>query len=474
MEAEDGSIFSCPVTTDALRILRDDPEQRLVFIRAATDFRAFLDHWQFIPAGSPPTLLGPNLWNAQRLYAEAAVEHPSIYFLKARQLGESTIACAWDAWRLRFGPVNARVSILAQTDDNAKEFLRNVVYGLDHLPPVLRLPSRALERTASLTAGPGDTRRIRSYPASGAIRGGSFCHVHLDEWAAQVDPAKVWRATEESIIPGGTCHVLTTGVGGGDFTGEEWRRARNGESRFFPLFIGALERPDRTQAWYDDKRRTTDPQALRQELPLTEEDALSGAGEFRFPGEALDLCTRYSRGLRPWEPGRKYIIAVDPGEKDGTAICVLDVTGDRNGGSVRPVVDVTAFRLMRPTNLREAALAIESVSRDFPNAPVVVEVTGIGIGLVRNLRVPSHRLHEHNTTVLSKRRMIANLAVAVQNGEVAWNPRQCPDLDREMRGYKTEDANIKQDCVMALAVGLDNLDLVLNPNAGRVLGVYRV
>src|SRR5205085_1372799 len=126
--------------------------------------------------------------------------------------------------------------------------------------------------------------------------------------------------------------------------------------------------------------------------------------------EALDICGSGLFPLRAWQPGRRYLIAVDPGEKDGTAIVVLDGTGDRYAGSARPAVIVTGYQLLRPCNLREAQLAIEQTSRDFPTAPVVVEVNGIGIGLVRNLRVPSHRLHEHNTTGLSKRRLISNLA----------------------------------------------------------------
>jgi hypothetical protein len=333
------------ISRDGFKAIAADPEQRRLFAACALDFRHFLDVWKFVPEGKPPMLLGPNMWSAQAIYADATLEHSSIYFLKARQLGESTIACCYDAWRARFGPVNARVSILAQTDTNAVEFLRVVTYGLERLPPALRLPMRALGHTATLDAGPNDTRRIRSYPSSSAIRSGSFSHVHLDEWAAMIDARRTWMAVEESIVPGGTCHVLTTGVGGADYTGEEWRRARAGESRFFPLFIGALERDDRTPEWYEHKRATTDLQTLRQELPLTEEDALAGAGEYRFDAEAIELCTRYPLGLSPYEPGKKYIISVDPGEKDGTAICVLS-PDNRSVGSVRGVVDVVGFRLM--------------------------------------------------------------------------------------------------------------------------------
>jgi hypothetical protein len=370
--------------------------------------------------------------------------------------------------------MNCYVSILSQRDQHAVELLQQVIFGLENLPPAFQLPMRTRTHDVTIDAAKGDRRIIKSYPANASVRGGTFFHTHLDEWAAMSDPRRTWMAVEHAIAPNGTVHALTTGVGGSDFTGEEFRRAEAGESRFHPIFIGALERPDRTPEWYEQKKQTTDAQTLRQELPLTVEDALSGAGEFRFSGECLGLCTRYPRGLQAYEAGRKYLIAVDPGEKDGTAIVCLDLTGDRHAGSVRPVVDVCAFRLMRPTNLREAQLAIEQMSRDYPTAPVCVEVNGIGIGLVRNLRIPSHRIYEHNTTSLSKRRMIGNLAVAVQNGEVAWNPKQCPDLDQEMRGYKEDDKAIRQDCVMALAVGLDNLDIIYNPNAGRVLGVHHV
>ena len=462
------------ISPEGFKVIAADREQRRIFIACALSFREWLNVWTFIPVGKPAQLLGPNLWEAQRIYADATESHDSIYFLKARALGESTIANAFDGWRLRFGPTNARVSILAQTDDNSKGFLADVMYGLDHLPPALRLPSRSLEHTASLDAGKSDTRRIRSYPASNAIRSGSFNHVRVDEWAAMVNPRQVWMAVEESIVPGGTCHALTTGVGGADYTAEVWRAAKEGNSRFTPLFIGALERPDRTPEWYEQKKRTTDLQTLRQELPLTEEDALSGAGEFRFDAASLDICGSYSRGLRPFEPGRLYLIAVDPGEKDGTAICVLDATGDRHTGGVRPAVDVCAFRLMRPATLREAQLAIEEMSRAFPTAPVVIEVNGIGVGVVRNLRISSHRVHEHNTNTVSKRRMIANLAIAVQSRQVTWDANACPDLDKEMRGYKEEDANIKQDTVMALAVGLDNLDLAYNSSAGRIGRIVHV
>jgi Terminase RNaseH-like domain len=466
---------SYAISPEGFRTIAADREQRRIFIESALSFISFLDVWTFIPPGQDPMLLGPNMWEAQSIYADATTEHDSLYFLKARQLGESTVAVAFDAWRLRFGPTNCRVSILAQNDGNSKTFLADAVYGLEHLPPALRLPVRALEHSATLTAGENDSRIIRSYPATNAIRSGSFNHFHLDEWAFHLDAAKTWRATEEAIVPGGTVHVLTTGIGGADYTAEEWRRARDGASRFHPLFLHALLRPDRTPDWYEEKKRTTDLQTLRQELPMTEEDALAGHGEFRFSAEALDHCGSALRiGFQSFQHGRRYLIAVDPGEKDGTAICVIDATRDQHIGSARAAVYVANFRLLRPTTLLEAQYAIEQMALAYPTAPVVIETNGVGLGVFRNCRVSSSRKYERFTTPKVKRGMVSDLALLVQAKQIAWDATVAPDLDKEMRGYKEEDANIKQDCVMALALAIDNLDLAIESSAGRLGNIVYV
>jgi hypothetical protein len=68
------------VSPEGFAIIAADPAQRRIFCDCALDFRAFLDHWTFIPAGKPPMLLGPNVWRSQRTYAAATVTHASIYF----------------------------------------------------------------------------------------------------------------------------------------------------------------------------------------------------------------------------------------------------------------------------------------------------------------------------------------------------------------------------------------------------------
>ena len=66
-------------------------------------FRTFLDHWHFYDQETrSDRILGHVLWPAQEEYVRASAQHRGIYLLKARKLGESTLATAFDAWVARF------------------------------------------------------------------------------------------------------------------------------------------------------------------------------------------------------------------------------------------------------------------------------------------------------------------------------------------------------------------------------------
>src|SRR5712692_7526410 len=108
-----------PVVAHALPVLRDDPDA-LAFLRDCTGpdgFRRFLTEWVFLSEGGAPSTLGSSLWPSQEIFLEAIREHPWVYFLKARQLGETTIACAYDGWHVRFGVPNARAHLFSRRED---------------------------------------------------------------------------------------------------------------------------------------------------------------------------------------------------------------------------------------------------------------------------------------------------------------------------------------------------------------------
>jgi hypothetical protein len=463
--ADDAEAVVVPLTLAGLHHVQHHPDDLDLFVRVATDFRAFLDLWQFTDQEAGENrVLGEVLWPAQEEFVRTTAEHPWVFFLKARKLGETTIACAYDAWVLRFRDRNARVHLFSRREDAARELLTAVKGGLDRLPAWLQLPvTRSTSDTYQLGAGRDDKRLAKAYPADNETAVENSCtHGHVDEWARMGNPHKVWQAIEPTMA--GSCHIVTTGLGPTNYTSIYWRRCLAGDTSHHPCFVGALERPDRTNAWLKAKRRGMGEEEFRQEYPTTWQDALSGGGQFVFPSADLDHAPEDTYGLGPARPGRKYIKAWDIGRHQDAAVgIVLDVTED--------VHDVVAYRRLRGVRYPEIQQQIEHLHRAYPGI-TVIEDNAAGEAVRENLDLPEHQLLGFNTTPSSKARIIEQLKIAVQSWCIKWDAAACPQLDAEMRGYQLPDDNVEQDSVIALAIALEHA-----PEAhrgGHILGVIRV
>lgn len=441
-----------PVTVKAVEHLRANPTDAAALRRAAVDFRFFLNYWWFVPEGQSARCLGDGLWEAQDIFAKQAMLHNWIFFLKARQLGESTIECAFDAWRLRFGGPNSRVHITSRTDVEAKGLLDDVVYGLNRLPDWMKLPTNRETTTEYIyDAGENDERTIHAYPSSSPGRGETCTHAHVDEWADMINPTRAWSAVEPSVAPGGTCHIVTTGMGPQNYTSQYWRKCLSGDTgdhAVFPCFVDALKRPDRTPEWYAAARRAQPDEAeFLREYPMKWEDALSGGGEFVFTGPEVDAASRDARGcIDRAQPGRKYVKGWDIGRHQDAAVCVvLDVTED--------VHDVIYYLRLRENTYPQIQLNIEAVDRLFPG-PNGVEKNAAGEAVIENLNWPEQKAEDakFTTSQASKARIIMQVKLGLQNQQLKWNAEQLPQLDNEVRGYQLPDDNVVQDSMMALAI----------------------
>jgi len=470
------------ISSEGFRLIAQDIAARREFIAAATSFRSFLDHWHFTPPGSPPRVLGADLWAAQDAFVSTVERESFVYFLKARQLGETTIECAFDAWIARFGGLNSRAHIFCQRDQNAVEFLQAVVFGLESLPPALRLPMRASAHTLTLNAGPGDKRTVKAYPANAATRGSTCNHAHVDELAAMVDPLKVWAAIEPTVQPGGSIHVLTTGAGPVGFAADFWRAAVAGESEFAPCFCNALMRPDRSPEWLESKRRSTDARTFACEYPMTPEDALAGAGEYLFEPEKIDLASFEALGCYPTQrayesdrrsyhrasPRRRYVGGIDIGTVDATVITILDAT--------REPYQVVGWYYLCPATIGSIQNLVRQAHLDWPDCHFLLEDNGPGGAVRANVRVPESHCQGFTTTLANKQRMIGELEVHVHNEWIMWSAKDCPQLDAEMRSYRgpSDDKTYAQDCVMSLGLALEAAASSSFPELGRIVGVILV
>jgi Terminase RNaseH-like domain/Homeodomain-like domain len=463
-----------PLTVAGLLHVQGNPEDLEFLISAASDFRAFLDVWRFTnQEHGQIRVLGEVLWPAQEEFVRvtAAPEAEDgrtgknwLYVLKARKLGETTIACAYDAWVLRFRDQNARVHLFSRREDAARELLQALKFGLERLPAWLQLPvSRSTAELYELRAGLDDRRLAKAYPADKETAVENSCtHGHVDEWARMADPRKVWQAIEPTMA--GSCHMVTTGLGPTNFTSKHWRRCLAGDARHHPCFIGALARPDRTPAWLKSQRAGMDEQQFRQEYPSTWQEALSGGGDYVFRAHDLDGCSRDFYPPGPAQPGHKYVKAWDIGRHQDAAVgLVLDVTED--------VHDVIAYRRLRGVSYPEIQREIETMHKAYPGISVI-EDNAAGEAVRENLDLPQHQVLGFRMTASSKARIIEQLKIAVQGWVIKWDAEALSQLDSEMRGYQLPDDNVEQDSVIALAIALEHA-----PHAhpgGRILAVIKV
>ncbi len=441
-----------PAALEALQ----DPGALDLFVRICTAdpaeaFQAFLSVWQFRAQETKDVrVLGADLWSAQETFIAEIAEHPHVYALKARKLGQSTIACAYDAYVLRFRDPNARVHLFSRRERAALELLTALKFGLERLPSWLRLPARTTAREIELDAGPHDRRIALCYPTTDdtAVEA-TATHTHIDEWADMPRPDIVYQALEPTFTaPGCTSLIVTTGAGPANPSADYWRRCLDGEGLHHPVFIPATARPDRDQAWLDHKRRTMLPDAFSTEYALTWQAAIAGTGGRVFSAEEIDAAITDARPLvQSAIPGRKYVIGWDIGSRHDFSVgIVLDVTEER--------IDVANYVRFKG-DYPQIQRAIHDLHRAFAASSfTVIEDNAIGAAVADNLTIPAPQLRRFTTSKTSKERIIEALRAQLQLQLIKFHP-SLKQVESELRDYQLPDKNVVQDSVMALAITLD-------------------
>ncbi len=488
--------------SSALVALQDGEElQTLRTIGTAPEpdaFRAFLKLWRYRSQEQKEVrVLGEDLWPAQDQLIDAIIDNPALMILKARKLGLSTVCIAYCGYALRFRDRNSRVHLFSRTERSALDLFAAVKFGLDNLPPHLRLPEeRVTMKQLALDAGHDDRRELVAWPTSDAVAvEAQASHSMVDEAADIPRWNVVFSGLEPTMTgPGATSHIIFTGAGPANPTSEHYKRAQAGDTIHRALFIDALQRPDRDEAWLQRKRSQMLASQFKCEYPMTPEEALAGSADFVFSAEDVDRaheprlpkghfhCSRHpvawrtdNRNARCKKPGChayaqpvQTVIGWDIGgsskNADASVGTVLDVSG--------PIVFIVEQRRFQGIPYAQLGLEIERLARDYPRAPVALEMSGIGAAVRGNLNLPDDRIVEFWTTPRSKARIIGNIAVALQNQELKFDQDACPNLRTELLGYMSDDEYCVTDCVMSLAVALDQAGSI--PPPGRVIAVIQV
>lgn len=296
-----------------------------------------------------------SLWPAQKRTLATIERNRLVVILKARQLGLTWLVLAYALWLMIFRPA-ATILLFSKRDDEAMYLLSaERMRGMwTRLPDWMRsghtsdgdnrhewkLSNGSVAMAFPTTAGD-------SYTATLAI---------VDEADLAPNLNTLMRAVKPTIDGGGRMILLSRSdksAPGSEFK-KIYRGAKQGKNGWAHEFLPWDVRPSRDAAWYEEQRRdilsrTSSLDDLHEQYPATDTEALSPRTlDKRIPGDWLEAHYAEMEPLalpvgapallelevyRPPQPGRSYVLGVDPAEgnptSDDSSISVLDAaTGE--------------------------------------------------------------------------------------------------------------------------------------------------
>jgi len=433
---------------------------------------------------------------AQEKYARAAWRQKSNIVLKARQMGITT----WIAGRFFLKTITHPGTVtvqVAHTQEAAETLFRIVHRFFGQLPEPLR--SGAL-KNAKLSA-----RRI-AFPAldseylvetagdRNAGRGLTITNLHcteLSRWPR--DPEETLAGLRATLSPEGELVMESTPNGASGCFWKEWQEAeKTGTARhFFPWWLEPIYTADPVDeaSLTEDERRLRDQYKLTleqigyrrqmrenfrslacQEYAEDPESCFLASGNCWFETPAIDgrlsevpAPVEKRRDLWIWaqpQPGRQYVVAVDPagGSPDGDYSAVQVI--DREQG-------LQCAELRSHLTPLETAKAAAALARDYNGALLAVERNNHGHGVLAHLKSKFEygRLYRSKdgqegwpTQVNTRQTMVADLGSALVDSPALFSSerllRECRTFVRGPGGTPAAAAGEHDDCVMAMAVAI--------------------
>jgi hypothetical protein len=222
-----------------------------------------------------------------------------------------------------------------------------------------------------------------------------------------------------------------------------------GETRHTPVFVSALERPDRSPAWLEEKRRQEGKTRTLRNYPLSAEEAFAHASEPYFAAELVEAAQRDELPPSPARKGERYLKAWDLGRKN-PSVCVVLRAPSKDEVQVWQVV---GYERLVGEDFPAIQRAIEAMHQQYPG-PTVVEANNME-SFIRNLRLPEGELIAPTTTLPSKQAMLTEIEIHLQEQTLKIH-RDFQQLLAELADYRLPDGSITQDSVVALGLAISN------------------
>ena len=431
--------------------------------------------------------------------------------LKARQLGIST----WVAGRFFLKTITQPGTLTVEVAHNleaAEQIFRIVHRFYDSLPEGLR---RGVLRTSRANTRQilfpelDSEYRVESAADGNAGRGMTIQNLHCSEiarWSG--DAAETMASLNAALVPNGELVLESTPKGAYGYFYDQWQRAEEtGMVRhFFPWWIenAYTGYPVEVSEWTEEERALAEVNRLRPEQigfrrhlqtkfrkVAAQEYAENAEACFLASGDCvfdLDCIATRARQVHeppeqrsngqlwiwyPPQPGRKYIVGVDPagGGTDGDYAAV-QVIEQRSG--------LQCAELRGHLAPRELAKHCAELAKEFNQALLVVERNNHGMAVLAYLSTIERyaSIYEERgqagwlTTAITRPAMIALLGAALTSGPQIFSSSrllaECRTFVRQSDGRTGAAAGVHDDCVMAMAIALQvRADMIEAPRIAR-------
>ena len=354
------------------------------------------------------------LFNYQRKVIKDYENNRFNIISKFRQGGLTTVTLLWGLWRSMF-QLDQQIMLLSKTDREATDIGQMIDRACENMPEWLK-PKKDGKWNDHLKMFT-ETGSACKFFSPEAARGKSVSFLIVDECAFIDDMDKHWKAMWPVLSTGGSCVLISTVNGLGNWYEQTYHEAKDGLNKFHVIDLDYWEHPDyNDEDWVKEQKAQLGEKGFLQEV-LRE---FLGTGETYFPAKTITLLTEQTRNNFPsrklfpkwanktgriaqleeehnkgalwvWkEPieGHEYIIGVD----------VAEGQGENNDSSCFQVIDSASLEQVAEfySNLivpHEFSQVINEVGIFYNNALVVVENMGPGGAVLSNLQ---HSLYYEN------------------------------------------------------------------------------
>lgn len=324
-------------------VSQQEAARELLFRRSKESFGFFFEHMWVVQVPRKGAV-HPKLRGFQARLAgllEKQVDSLLLVALKARQIGFTTIVCAFAVWWCLFHPDSPWL-LASRNEDAAKKNLARAAYGWRRLPQWFkdRCPECTSDTTERLAWA--NESRVESIPASAASgRSDSVFGVLFDEAAHMEAPAELFASLQPLCY--GPFIVFSSANGMGGWFHERWLEAQAEGSEWTPFFCPWSEVAERDPAWYERTRRKYRGQEwlFYQEFPANDVEAFARSGRVAFDPGLIDgqdytpPLVRYGWGVA--EPNN--FGPLDAGQENDLELWVWAyprVERDEKGRTLRP------------------------------------------------------------------------------------------------------------------------------------------